>query len=92
MFARTADLPMRWLTETGPDLEQEWVAKAVANNTRIVVTADELAALKDAMEEVLAPYVTRDPERRPPESRGVRVLLYALPEAAKGIGDAGTTA
>ncbi|MCX4855878.1 helix-turn-helix domain-containing protein [Streptomyces canus] len=91
MFARTADLPMRWLTETGPGLEQEWVGKVVANNTRIVVTADELAALKDAMEELLAPYVTRGPARRPQESRGVRVLLYALPEAADGTGDAGAT-
>lgn len=83
---------MRWLTETGPGLEQEWVGKVVANNTRIVVTADELAALKDAMEELLAPYVTRDPARRPQDGRGVRVLLYALPEAADGTDDDGTTA
>ncbi|MEU6347862.1 helix-turn-helix domain-containing protein [Streptomyces sp. NPDC047072] len=87
MFARTADLPLRWLSEAESSLEQEWVARAVANNTRVVVSADELAALKDAMEELLAPYVTRDAAERPPDSRGVRVLLYALPEAADHVDD-----
>ena len=79
MFARTADLPLRWLTETAPELEPEWTGLAGAN-TRIVVTADELAALKDAFEELLAPYVLREPDRRPPDGRGVRLLMYALPE------------
>ncbi|NNN33927.1 helix-turn-helix transcriptional regulator [Streptomyces sp. S3(2020)] len=82
MFASRAELPMRWLTETAPRLEPEWIGAAMSNNTGIVVTAEELAALKDAMEELLAPYVTRAPAQRPPDGRGVRMLLYALPEAA----------
>lgn len=82
MFASRAELPMRWLTETAPHLEPEWIGAAMSNNTGIVVTAEELAALKDAMEELLAPYVTRAPAQRPPDGRGVRMLLYALPEAA----------
>lgn len=82
MFASRAELPMRWLTETAPGLEPEWIGAAMSNNTGIVVTAEELAALKDAMEELLAPYVTRAPAQRPPDGRGVRMLLYALPEAA----------
>lgn len=82
MFASRAELPMRWLTETAPRLEPEWMGAAMSNNTGIVVTAEELAALKDAMEELLAPYVTRDPAQLPPDGRGVRMLLYALPEAA----------
>ncbi|MFF4269587.1 ArsR/SmtB family transcription factor [Streptomyces sp. NPDC001536] len=82
MFASRAELPMRWLTETAPRLEPEWIGAAMSNNTGLVVTAEELAALKDAMEELLAPYVTRDPAQRPPDGRGVRMLLYALPEAA----------
>ncbi|MBK6011664.1 helix-turn-helix transcriptional regulator [Streptomyces sp. MBT53] len=82
MFARNADLPLRWLTETAPGLEPEWSRLAAANNTRIVVTAAELAALKDALEALIAPYVIREPDRRPPDGRDVRLLMYALPEAA----------
>ncbi|MEU6371980.1 helix-turn-helix domain-containing protein [Streptomyces sp. NPDC046909] len=81
MFASRAELPMRWLTETAPDLEPEWLGAAMSNNTGIMVTAEELAALKDALEELLAPYVTREADRRPAGSRAVRMLLYALPEA-----------
>ncbi|WP_043685572.1 ArsR/SmtB family transcription factor [Streptomyces xylophagus] len=80
MFARNAELPLRWLAETAPELEPEWTRLAGANNTRIVVTADELAALKDAMEELIAPYVLRKQDRRPPGGRDVRLLMYALPE------------
>jgi DNA-binding transcriptional ArsR family regulator len=80
MFARNAELPLRWLTETAPDLEPEWARLAGASNTRIVVTATELAALKDALEELIAPYVVREPDQRPPGSRDVRLLTYALPQ------------
>jgi len=80
MFARNAELPLRWLTETAPDLEPEWARLAGASNTRIVVTATELAALKDALEELIAPYVIREPDERPPGSRDVRLLTYALPQ------------
>ncbi|MFJ9249892.1 ArsR/SmtB family transcription factor [Streptomyces sp. NPDC101776] len=80
MFARNAELPLRWLTETAPDLEPEWARLAGASNTRIVVTATELAALKDALEELIAPYVVREPDERPPGSRDVRLLTYALPQ------------
>ncbi|MEV0481064.1 helix-turn-helix domain-containing protein [Streptomyces sp. NPDC050508] len=82
MFARNADLPLRWLMDTAPGLEPEWTGLAGANNTRIVVTAEELAALKDAFEELIAPYVVRRPDRRPPDGRGVRLLMYALPEGS----------
>ncbi|MFD4874595.1 ArsR/SmtB family transcription factor [Streptomyces sp. NPDC058420] len=86
MFARNAELPLRWLMDTAPGLEPEWNRTARANNTRIVVTADELAALQDALEELIAPYVVREPDRRPADARGVRLLMYALPE---GAGDEG---
>ena len=90
MFARNADLPLRWLMDTAPELEPEWSRIASANNTRIVVTADELAALKDAFEELIAPYVVREPDRRPSDGRGVRLLMYALPEGP-GNEDSETT-
>ncbi|MCX4814746.1 helix-turn-helix domain-containing protein [Streptomyces sp. NBC_01239] len=82
MFARNAELPLRWLMDTAPGLEPEWNRTARANNTRIVVTADELASLQDAFEELIAPYVVREPDRRPAGARGVRLLMYALPEGA----------
>ncbi|MFJ9372804.1 ArsR/SmtB family transcription factor [Streptomyces sp. NPDC101455] len=81
LFAQAADLPLRWLTETEPELEPEWTRLAGANNTRIVVTADELAVLQDAFEELIAPYVVREADRRPADGRGVRLLMYALPES-----------
>ncbi|WP_329552287.1 ArsR/SmtB family transcription factor [Streptomyces sp. NBC_00696] len=86
MFARNAELPLRWLMDTAPGLESEWNRTARANNTRIVVTADELASLQDAFEALIAPYVVREPDRRPADARGVRLLMYALPE---GAGDEG---
>ncbi|MES5818729.1 ArsR family transcriptional regulator [Streptomyces sp. RG80] len=82
MFASRAELPMRWLTETAPHLEPEWLGAAMSNNTGLTVTAEELVALRDALEELLAPYVNREPVEQPPDSRVVRMLLYALPEAA----------
>ncbi|MEV6051375.1 helix-turn-helix domain-containing protein [Streptomyces sp. NPDC052107] len=83
MFARAAEVPLRWLTETAPALEPEWIHALGTADTRIVVSADELAALRDALEEALARYINRDPAERPAGSRGVRLLLYALPETAE---------
>ncbi|MFI6627062.1 hypothetical protein [Streptomyces sp. NPDC050528] len=80
MFARNAELPLRRLMDTAPGPEPEWIRLARANNTRIVVTAGELAALNDALEELMAPYVVREPDCRPPKGREVRLLMYTLPE------------
>ena len=90
LFAQAADLPLRWLTDTEPELEPEWTRLAGANNTWIVVTAEELAALQDAFEELIAPYVVRKSDPRPPDGRGVRLLMYALPEGP-GNEDSETT-
>lgn len=80
MFVRSADLPHRWATETEPGLDPEWRRLAGLANTRVVVSADELAAIEDAIEAVLAPYVTRAAAQRPSDARGVRLLRYHLPE------------
>ncbi|WP_405662488.1 helix-turn-helix domain-containing protein [Streptomyces sp. NBC_01166] len=79
-FRRHADVPGRWAAEVEPGLATEWRRMAGLANTRVVVSADELAAIEDAIERVLAPYVTRDPEERPAGSRGVRLMRYVLPE------------
>ncbi|MCX5252934.1 helix-turn-helix domain-containing protein [Streptomyces canus] len=82
MFARAAELPERWATEIEPGLEPAWRRLSGLANTRVVVTAEELAVIEDAIEAVIAPYVMR--EERPEDSRGVRLLRYMLPEAAEG--------
>ncbi|MFD8782798.1 ArsR/SmtB family transcription factor [Kitasatospora sp. NPDC059599] len=82
MFARSATLPQRWMTETEPGLDPVWRKPAGLADTRIVVSAEELAAIEDAIERVLVPYITRDPAQRPNDSRSVRLLRYVLPEAA----------
>ncbi|GAA0385423.1 helix-turn-helix domain-containing protein [Microbispora corallina] len=83
MFLRSGDLPGRWLAEVEPTLEPEWRRIAGSASTRLVVSADELAAIEDAIERILAPYVTRDESARPAGVRGVRLLRYVLPEGAE---------
>ncbi|MFB6871848.1 ArsR/SmtB family transcription factor [Streptomyces sp. NPDC056323] len=84
MFRRSADLPARWAAEVEPALDPAWLGQAGLANTRVVVSAEELAAIEEGIERVLAPYVTRDPEEWPAEARGVRLLRYVLPEGAEG--------
>ncbi|MFC7387076.1 ArsR/SmtB family transcription factor [Sphaerisporangium rhizosphaerae] len=83
MFLRSADLASRWVAEVEPELEPEWLRHAGLANTRLVVSPDELAAIEDAIERVLAPYVTREQAARPADGRGVRLLRYVLPECGE---------
>jgi DNA-binding transcriptional ArsR family regulator len=82
MFMQASDLPLRWVAETAPVLEPEWQHQAGLANTRVVVTAEELDRIGEAMEALLTPFVLRDPEDAPDDARGVRFLRYVLPEAA----------
>jgi DNA-binding transcriptional ArsR family regulator len=83
MMARSADLPKQWAVETEPRLEAEWRRLSGLANTRVVLNPEELAAIGDAIEAVLAPYVNRAPEERPANGRTVRLMRYVLPEAAQ---------
>lgn len=83
MFLRSGDLPSRWAAEVEPALEPAWRRLAGLAHTRVVVSADELAAIGEAFERILAPYVTRDEAARPADGRGVRLLRYTLPEGAE---------
>ena len=89
IFLQYGDLPRRWAAEVEPELDPVWRKLAGLANTRVVVSAEELAAIEDEMESVLAPYVTRDPAERPSESHGVRLMRYVLPEGAEEL--TGTT-
>ncbi|NUR06777.1 MAG: helix-turn-helix domain-containing protein [Nocardioidaceae bacterium] len=81
MMQAAAGLPQRWMDEVEPVLEPAWHREAGLANTRIRVTAEELAGISAAVEELLAPYVTRADADVPAEARGVRLLRYTLPEA-----------
>ncbi|MFE5097611.1 ArsR/SmtB family transcription factor [Streptomyces sp. NPDC056638] len=83
MFRRHADLPSRWAAEVEPELDPAWRRLAGLAYTRVVVSAEELAAIEDGIERILAPYVTRDPAERPTDGRGVRLMRYVLPEGAE---------
>ncbi|MEU5716184.1 helix-turn-helix domain-containing protein [Streptomyces sp. NPDC020403] len=83
MFLRYADLPSRWAAEVEPELDPAWRRTAGLAHTRLVVSAEELAAIEEGIERVLAPYVTRDPAERPADVRGVQLLRYVLPEDAE---------
>jgi hypothetical protein len=86
MFLRSADLPHRWVAEAEPGLVPVWRRLASLANTRVVVSAEELAAIEDAIESVLAPYVTRDPS-----GRGTRRAALAEPGECR-TGGAGAPA
>ncbi|MEU1491342.1 helix-turn-helix domain-containing protein [Streptomyces sp. NPDC005776] len=82
MFLRYADVPARWAADIEPGLDPAWRSGAGLADTRVTVSVDELAAIQDQMERVLAPYVNRDAADRPADSRGVRLMRYVLPEGA----------
>jgi DNA-binding transcriptional ArsR family regulator len=82
MFDQARDVPDRWAAEAEPLLEDDWRASAGLSNTLVVVTAEELAQVGAAIEEVLAPYVLRKSQPGVvPGARPVRLLRYTLPEA-----------
>ncbi len=93
MFLRYAHAPVRWSAEVEPGLDPAWRRSAGLANTRVRVSAEELAAIQDGIERVLAPYVTRDPADRPDDTRDVVLMRYALPEGdgEPGEGRAGRT-
>ena len=65
MFLQYGDLPLRWLEDDEPRLDPTWRRLSGLANTRVRVTTDELAAIEDAIEAVIAPYATRDPGTDP---------------------------
>jgi DNA-binding transcriptional ArsR family regulator len=83
MFEQAEDLPGRWARDVEPLLEDDWRRSAGLSNTTFVATADELAELEAAIEQLLAPYVLRKANRQPGSgARDIRMLRYVLPEAA----------
>jgi hypothetical protein len=86
MFRQYGDLPHQWITEVEPHLDPDWRRLGGLANTRVVLSPAELEAVEKAIEQVLAPYVTRNPADRPTDGRGVRLMRYTLPEASTDDG------
>ena len=80
MFLAADDLPRRWLADVEPTLPPRWRKLSGLANTRVVLSVAELTEIERAIEEVLAPYVRRDPDAAPRGSRSVRLMRYAMPE------------
>jgi DNA-binding transcriptional ArsR family regulator len=76
----------RWFAGVEPDLDARWRAHSGTSNTRLVVTLEELAAIEEQIDEVLAPFVNRDSAPAGGETRGVRVLRFFMPEATPETG------
>lgn len=76
------DLVGEWTATTRPRLEPEWRAVATRRNGGLVASPEELRALDDAIEQLIAPLATRDPADAPPGARRTRLLFYVLPSAA----------
>jgi hypothetical protein len=75
------DLPRRWVADSEPRLELDWARAAGLFHARVALTPDELRGVQEGLEGVLAPFLTRDPDDAPPDTRPVRILGYFLPEA-----------
>jgi DNA-binding transcriptional ArsR family regulator len=83
MLLRSADLPGQWAAEDEPRLGPEWVRAAGVINSRVTLTPDELRGLQEALEQLLAPFITREADDMPFGASRVRILSYFLPEAAE---------
>ena len=80
LFLQSEHLPRTWLHEVEPHLAPRWRRLSGLSNTRLDVSAKELAAIEAAIEELLGPYVRRVPEAAPRGSRSVRLMRYVMPE------------
>jgi hypothetical protein len=78
MLLREADRPRRWAEQDEPKLELDWARASGMFNARVRLTADELRAIQDELERVLAPFTSR--ADAPEHAAPVRVLAYFLPE------------
>lgn len=80
-MAQGAAHAQNWVTEVAPVLEESWDRIAGLNNTRVRLTLAEARRLEKDIEALLAPYVTRSEEDIPRRARGVRMVMFTLPEA-----------
>lgn len=80
MYVAAREQAERWMTETRPRLELEWLRHCGLSNTTVRLTTAELAAVAARIDELLAPFVHRTDV--PEGARAVRILRNYLPAAA----------
>lgn len=84
MLSQAVATAQRWQRDIEPALDLEWARVSGVSNTGVLVTADEAAAIQQAMEQVLAPYVRRTGGDEVPDgAQLVRYLRFSLPEATE---------
>jgi len=82
LMNQALEMAQQWLAETEPTLEPEWSRLAGSANTRLEVTAEEAEEIEAGIEQLLAPYVQRrDKGGTPENTRPIRIIRLALPEA-----------
>jgi hypothetical protein len=79
MLLRNEAVPRTWVREVEPGLTDEWARAAGMFNANVVMSSDELERLQLQLEELLAPFTTREPAHAPAGARKVRVLTFFLP-------------
>jgi hypothetical protein len=82
MYLQYVDLPRRWVADDEPRLELDWARAAGLFNAGVALTPDELRTVQESLEDLLAPYLTREAAAVPVGARRVRVLAYFMPEPA----------
>jgi hypothetical protein len=82
MYLQYVDLPRRWVADDEPRLELDWARAAGLFNAGVALTPDELRSVQESLEDLLAPYLTREADAVPVDARRVRVLAYFMPEPA----------
>lgn len=80
LYRAARDQVDRWLAETEPALDHDWLRVAGVSNTTVPLTATEVERLAADIDELLAPYVKRAEADAPAGARRVRVLRHYLPE------------
>jgi DNA-binding transcriptional ArsR family regulator len=83
LFLRYADAPNQWMVRDQPRLETGWLRLSGMQNTRVLLTAEELEQVESAIQDVLAPFVRRKEEDAPTDARGVRFMRYTMPEPSE---------
>ncbi len=84
MLAQAVATAQHWQRDIEPTLDAEWARVGGVSNTGVLITADEAAAIQQAMEQVLAPYVRRTGDDDTPDgAQLVRFLRFSLPEATE---------
>jgi hypothetical protein len=78
MLGEAAELPRRWIDDLEPALDVEWARASGLFNARVDLTPDEVRALQEELERILAPFTNR--AERPADAAPVRLLTFFLPE------------